>query len=298
MGESRAAAFGASWNRPSGTRVDRLARSIGNLQDIVRTVKAKGAALKATEQRIDTCTAAAKRFLDMLGAGIDFSASAKVRRDRSRRARWRRHSRRRKLHCKAVEQAVATSGDEVGLAAAARHVCRVPRLRQVIRLGVPVYVSQHSRAEGAAGPVVAGQVQVGRPRAAIGLRACQCVVPVRRHADPGDHVAAFRERGLLVEIVVRTVQFVDILGDHDALGVLPRSLADAVAGIDGTTRSRRTGAQVGMPSLVARVNRVGQSVAMRVRAGEATKIAAFAEAGAGDEEGGVWCLRYLLSARR
>jgi len=31
------------------TRIDRLARSIGDLQDIVRTVKARGAFLKATE---------------------------------------------------------------------------------------------------------------------------------------------------------------------------------------------------------------------------------------------------------
>jgi DNA invertase Pin-like site-specific DNA recombinase len=35
------------------TRIDRLARSIGDLQDIVRAVRAKGAALKATEQPID-----------------------------------------------------------------------------------------------------------------------------------------------------------------------------------------------------------------------------------------------------
>jgi DNA invertase Pin-like site-specific DNA recombinase len=32
------------------TRVDRLARSIGDLQDIVRTLKAKGGSLRATEQ--------------------------------------------------------------------------------------------------------------------------------------------------------------------------------------------------------------------------------------------------------
>jgi DNA invertase Pin-like site-specific DNA recombinase len=31
------------------TRIDRLARSIGDLQDIVRALKAKGATLKATE---------------------------------------------------------------------------------------------------------------------------------------------------------------------------------------------------------------------------------------------------------
>jgi hypothetical protein len=44
-------------------RIDRLARSIGDLQDIVRTVKARGASLKATEQPIDTGTAAGKCFL-------------------------------------------------------------------------------------------------------------------------------------------------------------------------------------------------------------------------------------------
>jgi DNA invertase Pin-like site-specific DNA recombinase len=49
------------------TRIDRLARSIGDLQDIVRAVRARGAALKATEQPIDTSTAAGKCFLDMLG---------------------------------------------------------------------------------------------------------------------------------------------------------------------------------------------------------------------------------------
>src|SRR5271154_4881018 len=49
------------------TRIDRLARSIGDLQDIVRELRAKGVALKATEQQIDTSTAGGKAFLDMLG---------------------------------------------------------------------------------------------------------------------------------------------------------------------------------------------------------------------------------------
>src|SRR5271156_7143100 len=39
------------------TRIDRLARSRGGHQDIVRTARAKGASLKATEQPIDTSTA-------------------------------------------------------------------------------------------------------------------------------------------------------------------------------------------------------------------------------------------------
>jgi DNA invertase Pin-like site-specific DNA recombinase len=49
------------------TRIDWLAHSIGDLQDIVRAVPARGASLKATERPIDTGTAAGKCFLDMLG---------------------------------------------------------------------------------------------------------------------------------------------------------------------------------------------------------------------------------------
>src|SRR6202140_3593960 len=62
------------------TRVDRLARSIGGLQDIVRALKAKGASLRATEQPIDTSTAAGKCFLDMLGVFAEFETN--LRRER------------------------------------------------------------------------------------------------------------------------------------------------------------------------------------------------------------------------
>jgi DNA invertase Pin-like site-specific DNA recombinase len=62
------------------TRIDRLARSIGDLQDIVRAVKAKGAVLKATEQPIDTSTAAGKGFLDMLGVFAEFETNLRKER--------------------------------------------------------------------------------------------------------------------------------------------------------------------------------------------------------------------------
>ena len=62
------------------TRIDRLARSIGDLQDIVRELKAKGASLKAIEQPIDTSTAAGKCFLDMLGVFAEFETN--LRRER------------------------------------------------------------------------------------------------------------------------------------------------------------------------------------------------------------------------
>src|SRR6202790_5403759 len=62
------------------TRIDRLARSIGDLQDIVRSVKAKGASLKATEQPIDTSTAARKAFLDLLGVVAEFETNLRKER--------------------------------------------------------------------------------------------------------------------------------------------------------------------------------------------------------------------------
>jgi DNA invertase Pin-like site-specific DNA recombinase len=62
------------------TRIDRLARSVGDLQDIVRALKAKGVALKATEQPIDTSTAAGKCFLDMLSVFAEFETNLRKER--------------------------------------------------------------------------------------------------------------------------------------------------------------------------------------------------------------------------
>jgi DNA invertase Pin-like site-specific DNA recombinase len=45
------------------TRIDRLARSISDLQDIVRTLKTRGVILRVTEQPIDTSTASGNVFL-------------------------------------------------------------------------------------------------------------------------------------------------------------------------------------------------------------------------------------------
>jgi DNA invertase Pin-like site-specific DNA recombinase len=62
------------------TRIDRLARSMKDLQDIVHELKEKGVALRATEQPIDTGTAAGKAFLDMLGVFAEFETN--LRRER------------------------------------------------------------------------------------------------------------------------------------------------------------------------------------------------------------------------
>jgi DNA invertase Pin-like site-specific DNA recombinase len=57
------------------TRIDRLTRSVKDLQDIVHELRAKGVALRATDQPIDTNTAAGKAFLDMLGVFAEFETS-------------------------------------------------------------------------------------------------------------------------------------------------------------------------------------------------------------------------------
>ena len=62
------------------TRVDRLARSVLDLQTIVRDIKLKGVHLRATEQPIDTSTPAGKCFLDMLGVFAEFETN--LRRER------------------------------------------------------------------------------------------------------------------------------------------------------------------------------------------------------------------------
>ncbi|MBB3938158.1 recombinase family protein [Aureimonas phyllosphaerae] len=62
------------------TRIDRLARSIADLASIVRDLEAKGIALKATEQPIDTSTAAGRAFLQMLGVFAEFETA--IRRER------------------------------------------------------------------------------------------------------------------------------------------------------------------------------------------------------------------------
>ena len=62
------------------TRIDRLARSIKDLQDIVHDLKQRGVALRATEQPIDTSTAAGKAFLDMLGVFAEFETNLRKER--------------------------------------------------------------------------------------------------------------------------------------------------------------------------------------------------------------------------
>jgi DNA invertase Pin-like site-specific DNA recombinase len=62
------------------TRIDRLARSVADLERIVARLHEKGAHLRATEQPIDTSTPAGVAFLQMLGVFAQFETA--IRRER------------------------------------------------------------------------------------------------------------------------------------------------------------------------------------------------------------------------
>ena len=177
---------------------------------------------------------------------------------------------------------------------AARWMRRVPRFRRraVVEAGA-IVVAGHRGARAALGPVAAGHVgRVGKLRA-VGLRAGEDVVHVRRIAAAVDHGALLGERGLLGQ-VVRAMQFGDVLRDDHALGIGPRAFADAVAGID-PARSLR--AEVGAPRLAAGAGGLRQRLADLVGAIEPAEIGALAGPGAGDEEAHAALLRLRETAR-
>ena len=57
------------------TRIDRLARSLQDLQVIVAKITERGAHLAATEQPVDTSSATGKAFFDMLGVFAEFETN-------------------------------------------------------------------------------------------------------------------------------------------------------------------------------------------------------------------------------
>lgn len=65
---------------PTRRTISRQLSCFTSWTSVVRTVRAKGASLRATEQPIDTSTAAGKCFLDMLGVFAEFETN--LRRER------------------------------------------------------------------------------------------------------------------------------------------------------------------------------------------------------------------------
>jgi len=62
------------------TRIDRLARSLRDLQNLVYDLRKNHIEFKAIEQPIDTSSAAGKAFLDMLGVFAEFETNLRKER--------------------------------------------------------------------------------------------------------------------------------------------------------------------------------------------------------------------------
>src|ERR1700760_1073713 len=195
----------------------------------------------------------------------------------------------------AVEQAIASCGDQVRLAAAARLMRRIPGACVVV-VGKPraVDVAEHGLTEFAASPAVAGHVDVAGKGTAVTIRTCQSIVPIRIIADARHHRAALGQRGIAAQLVVRTVQIIDVLRDDDAFGVLPWPGANTVAGIGALGLRSFGAAEIGVPSLIAGAYRGCKLLAMGICTLDPAEVATLPDRCAGDEEGHVGCLRNLL----
>jgi DNA invertase Pin-like site-specific DNA recombinase len=62
------------------TRIDRLSRSVKDLENLVGTLQARGVHLRATEQPVDTSSPAGKAFLQMLGVFAEFETALRKER--------------------------------------------------------------------------------------------------------------------------------------------------------------------------------------------------------------------------
>ena len=82
-------------------------------------------------------------------------------------------------------------------------------------------------------------------------------MPIGFVAAAVDHLTLLVECGLLREIIV-PMQLVDILGDDDPLGVLPRPIPDAIACIDRLGAAHSLCTEIGAPGAAARTHRLRQ----------------------------------------
>jgi DNA invertase Pin-like site-specific DNA recombinase len=118
------------------TKIDRLARSLGDLLDIVRDLEKRNISLQVLDQAIDTSTAAGKCFLHMLGAFAEFETNVRRERQMAGVARAKAagvyKGRKRKV---GVAEAAAMKADGKTIAEIARHfgVARVNVYRALAR---------------------------------------------------------------------------------------------------------------------------------------------------------------------
>src|SRR5436190_1181767 len=144
-------------------------------------------------------------------------------------------------------------------------------------------MADHRDPLAALGPVAAGHVFAAGESRAVRFRAGKDVVLVRRVAAPVDDVSFFGQRGLLVEVVF-AVQLGNVAGNDDSFGVLPRTVADAIARVDCLRAGRRTRAEIRAPGVISRAGRCCERLTMLVCARQPAEIRALAGTRAGHEK--------------
>src|SRR3954467_9582716 len=150
----------------------------------------------------------------------------------------------------------------------------------------------------AARPVVTRVIGAGVVGAPVPLRAGEnLVLDRRRVADAVNQLPVLVARRLLEQVAAAlrlhqriAVQLAEVRRDDGVLRrpqlrerpVEPRPLADAIARVDGGLPGARLRAQVRVPRFAARADSRRELLAVRVGAREAAKVAALADADAGD----------------
>src|SRR5437867_8385457 len=113
-------------------------------------------------------------------------------------------------------------------------------------------------------PAAAGAILTALERRSVRSGAGQDVVSVRSVADAVHWIEPFRDGVLFADLVPVAVKLVGIHGDAAAFGVVPRSVADAIACVHGRLTLGRARAEIGAPRVIAGVLGGRQGLAMRV----------------------------------
>src|SRR4029078_7592788 len=142
-----------------------------------------------------------------------------------------------------------------------------------------VKMADHRRAILAAlGPVAAGHIEERRAgkRRAVGPRPGQHVVLVRLVGAAFHRAAPLVDLRILGDVRARRMQIVDAARDDNALGVLPRPRADAIARIDvvRVVERRCLRAEIAAPRPVAGARGLRKCLTVLIRAVEAAEVGA------------------------
>src|SRR5262245_4558300 len=98
---------------------------------------------------------------------------------------------------------------------------------------------------------------------------------VWRKAHARDDLASLAQRRVHGKLVVVAMQIFNVLSDYVAFEILPRTIADTIACINGRFAIDGLRTQIGAPSLAARAMSFGQLLAISISALDPAKIGAF-----------------------